>query len=234
MIITKLKDFMYPKRCPICDDVLPAGEKICPACRVGLKYIKEPRCMKCGKGPLSHGEIFCHDCRKTEHVYDRGFALYDYSCISESVYRFKYEKRQEYADFYADEIYEHLYDEVQSMKTDCFIPVPISAQRLYKRGYNQAGLIAAGLSDRFGIPCFSDIVVRARNTAPLKTMGPSERQNNLKGSFKMTCDDVKCSTTIIIDDIYTTGSTIDEISRLLKKSGVRNCFFITLSIGKGI
>ena len=113
------------------------------------------------------------------------------------------------------------------------VPVPLSKQRLYKRGYNQSELLAREVSKQTGVPVLNRFVVRERDTVAQKELNPTERQNNLKKAFKIAQNDVKLSTIIIIDDIYTTGSTVDAVARLLKKAGVKKIYVLALSITAG-
>lgn len=112
------------------------------------------------------------------------------------------------------------------------MPLHPSGQR--KRGYNQAEVLAEQIGKRMHIPVRTDIVKRVRRTTPQKELDNTERQNNLKKAFKICRNDVKLEVAVIIDDIYTTGSTIDEIAAELKRAGVRQVFFITLAIGRGL
>jgi len=80
----------------------------------------------------------------------------------------------------------------------------------------------------------TELIKRVRKTAPMKDLSASERQNNLKRAFKICRNDVKLSTIVIIDDIYTTGSTIDAMSYELRRAGVKHIYFIALSIGRGL
>ena len=113
-------------------------------------------------------------------------------------------------------------------------PVPIHKKRLRRRGYNQATLFAAALGRELQIPVIDNLISRVENTKPMKMLSGRERQNNLKKAFKIGQNDVKLDTIIIIDDIYTTGSTIDALAREIKKAGVTNIYFIALAIGEGI
>ena len=95
-------------------------------------------------------------------------------------------------------------------------------------------MFARALGKEWGIPVREDLVVRGRDTQPLKQLNPAQRQNNLKRAFKIIQNDVKLNTIIIVDDIYTTGSTIDAISMEFSRHGVHTVYFITLAVGKGI
>lgn len=230
-----LLDLMFPKRCPICDDIVPAGEgRVCNCCKRKLQYIREPRCRRCGKQLSDESRLFCGDCMHRGHVFDYGYALYDYRSMRNSIYRFKYKNRCEYAKFYAKDICEKLEDEIRFMEADSIVPVPVHVSRLRKRGYNQAQLIAAELSRLTGIPMYNNLVKRVKKTVPQKELNAQERQNNLKKAFHISSDVVKLNKTILVDDIYTTGSTLDAVALELKRHGVETVYFITLCIGEGM
>ena len=123
---------------------------------------------------------------------------------------------------------------ILSWKPDALIPVPIHESRRRERGYNQSDVLAKAIGKRIDIPVYTDWISRCRKTAPQKELEPAERQKNLKKAFKIIHDDVKLNTIVIIDDIYTTGSTIDNVAQCAKDAGVKKIYFITLSIGKGM
>jgi ComF family protein len=231
----KLVNLIFPRRCPVCDDIVPIGEGlICRSCRVKPRYIKEPRCRKCGRQLADMAKIYCDDCGTRKHIYDYGYGLYDYQSMKSSIYRFKYKNRCEYAEFYAREIYEKLGNEIKLMNADAIIPVPIHSSRLRTRGYNQAELVARELSAITGIPERADLVKRVKKTVPQKELSPWERQNNLKKAFNISADVVKLNKTILVDDIYTTGSTLDAVAMELKRHGAGQVYFIALCIGEGV
>lgn len=233
--LEKIINLVYPARCPICDDIVPMGQGLaCEECRVRIKYIREPRCRKCGKQLLDETTVFCMDCEKQKHAYEQGYALYDYQSMKKSIYRFKYSKRSEYAKYYAEDILEHLSEEIKKMDADALIPVPLYKKKKVARGYNQAEVLAKELSKLTGIPCYADLVVRVKNTVPQKELDNNERQNNLKKAFLIHSDVVKLKKTIVVDDIYTTGSTVDAVARELRQHGVGKVYFLTLCIGEGM
>lgn len=226
---------LFPRRCPVCDEIVPMGEGlICSRCRTKPQYIREPRCRRCGKQLMGEARQFCHDCMQRKHVYDYGYALYDYQSMRKSIYRFKYGKRCEYAAFYAEDICEKLSDEIRMMEADVIVPVPVHASRRRSRGYNQAELIAVELSRLTGIAVDGKLVKRVRKTVPQKELTIQERQNNLKKAFNISTNVVKLNKVILVDDIYTTGSTFDAIAMELKRHGVKSVYFIALCIGEGM
>lgn len=224
---------LFPLRCPVCDGIVGAwGEKICLGCMGKLKLITPPWCMKCGKKLLAEGE-YCADCRGREHLFDRGRALYEYDSASVSIYRFKYAGRREYAGFFGEQIVEYLGGFIADVRPDALVPVPLHRKRLAARGYNQAQLLANEVGRRMNVPVCAGLVSRVKNTAPLKGQNPKERQNNLKKAFNIAQNDVKLEKVIIMDDIYTTGSTMDEMARVLKEAGVKEVYCVSLAGGAG-
>ena len=230
----KFLDVIFPRRCIVCDRVLKMSENgICGECANLVHKIVPPYCMTCGKQIRNEDEILCPDCRDTYHYYDEGRAMYLYDdAMKRSIYRFKYGGRCEYAKFYGEQLSFKFKEYLDHIAPDVLIPIPIHKKRLKKRGYNQAELIAAELSNRLKIPLCSNLLIRTDETLRQKDLNASERQNNLKKAFKTTRNDVKLSTAVLIDDIYTTGATIDAAAAALKGIGVGKVYFICLCSGR--
>lgn len=229
-----LLDCIYPRRCAICDRTITGHNGICRWCEPGVRFVEEPVCMKCGKHVKNQTEIFCYDCKRTVKAFNRGFAVFEYEYIKESLFKFKYSGRAEYSSFYADMTAKRLGETFAQLGIEAFVPVPIHRKRYAKRGYNQAEEYAKELSRLTGIGVKSKWIARAVNTAPLKKMGNQDRQKNLEKAFKLNRNDVKLEKVCIVDDIYTTGATINRIARLLREQGVKEVYFVTIAIGKGL
>lgn len=230
----KLLQLVFPRRCPVCDEIVtPGGEKICLGCMKKLKLLTQPWCMRCGKKLAAEGE-FCSDCREKEHRFVRGRALYEYESAALPIYRFKYGGRREYADFFGEQAAEYLGGFAAGIRAEALIPIPLHRRRKIERGYNQAQLLAERIGERIGLPVYSDLLVRTRHTTPLKYQNPAERQINLKNAFNISQNDVKLKRVLLVDDIYTTGSTMDEAAGTLRSAGVEEVYFITLACGTGI
>jgi len=234
--LNRCLDIVYPPRCPACNEIsLGSQLGFCQECFGKIHFVNEPWCLKCGK-PIEEEEMeYCSDCMERPHFFDQGRSplVYD-DYVRKSIYRFKYNSKKEYARYYAKIINDTLHRKIKSWKAQALIPVPLHKSKLNKRGFNQSYLIAKELSKYVNIPVMDNILVRQNQTKVQKNLGAKERENNLKKAFIVRKNSVKLNTVIIIDDIYTTGSTIDAISKVLKESGVGKVYFVTLSIGRGI
>lgn len=192
------------------------------------------KCMKCGKKLEEQEQEYCKDCTRLKHFFTRGISLYDYNCVADSLYRFKYGNRSSYAEYFGEEIAFFFGDLLRDWKIDGLVPVPMFAAKERRRGYNQAVCLAQSVGKYLNLPVYTDVVKRIRNTVPLKNLNPGERRNNLKNAFKIVPFGVKLDNIVIVDDIYTTGSTVDEIAELFLQNGCRNVYVITLAIGSGV
>ncbi len=229
-----LQDILFPRRCPVCDEITDnKADGVCRTCAEKIVYIKPPFCMKCGKQLWEEKEEYCEDCSQKKHFYIQGTALYEYGSMADSLFRFKYESRAEYAYFYGMELWKRRGQWLLSLKADALVPIPIHPSRMRRRGYNQASLIARELSRLSGIPVNEELIVRTKRTKAQKELSERERQNNLKKAFKILQNDVKLNTIVIIDDIYTTGSTIDAVAEMLLQAGVCKIYYMVMAIGRG-
>lgn len=232
-------DILYPRRCALCDGVLLPKEKfLCRRCEGRAAFITGDYCMKCGK-PVEGDEEYCPDCSRKETTFQCGRSVFVYdSLMRGSITRFKYHGRQEYAGFYAHAMYQQFHVWMDQIAPDALIPVPVHKERYRKRGYNQAELVAVELSRLCGVPVVSDYLLRTKNTLPQKELSDRERYVNLCRAFSLRTETqelyktMKC--VILIDDIYTTGSTIEACAQILSRRGVCKIYFICISIGQRI
>lgn len=232
-----LLDALFPRRCPVCEDiVMPKGELICPSCLGRFSFVKSPVCLKCGKEVFSPSMEYCFDCSRHPHSFEYGFAMINYNEISShAMAAVKYRNRREYLDFFAAEAAERFGDRLRGIGADCLIPVPVHPSRLRKRGFNQAEVLAEKLSNRLEIPVCNNLLCRNKKTEAQKELNPQERLKNLEQAFAAKQDiglDVP-ERVILIDDIYTTGSTLEACSRALKQAGVKKVYFFSVCIGQG-
>lgn len=232
-LINQIVDVIFPRCCPVCHDIVSVrGELICPQCRNLLNYVKDPYCIKCGKQMKESSDRYCSRCSKRSMEFTEGRAVFVYDDIMrKSIYRFKYGQRQEYAQFYANEIYIRYRVKIEEWNPDVIIPIPLHKSKLKKRGYNQAYLIAKQLSILTNIPVDNKLLSREKKTQIQKNLGVGERESNLKNAFKISANRVQYLSAMLIDDIYTTGATFCSASNTLKSCGITCIYCISLSIG---
>lgn len=222
---------LYPKTCCFCGQV--SLEELCPECAKKVEYIEEPRCKKCGRPVRYKEQEYCHECQKRVFHYEQGKSIWLHKQpVSGSIYQFKYHNRRIYGEFYAKEMYRLLGRYVREWGIDVIIPVPLHKKRKRVRGYNQAEIVAKHLGKMLEIPVDTKAVIRKRYTKPQKELSDKERKQNLQNAFQTVGDVSKYKNVLLIDDIYTTGSTIDTIAQILMKEGVSKVCFLTISIGQ--
>lgn len=234
IVLTKIIDAIYPRHCPICHDIVrDKGKSACDICKSKLIVVNDPYCMRCGK-PVKYSDIvYCKYCSSSDVSFDEGRAVFVYDDImKKSIYKFKYNGREEYARFYAESIYEKYKEKIKQWNPDVIIPIPIHKSKLRKRGYNQAYLIARELSNLTKIPVNNKLLYRAKKTEIQKNLSALDRKSNLKNAFKIHPNKVQYLSAMLIDDIYTTGATMINASMVLKDSGINNVYCISLSIGR--
>ena len=207
---------------------------VCASCQKKIVYVQEPRCKSCGK-PIRYAEKeYCEDCKREVLFYDQGKSIWLHkNPVAWSIYQFKYHNRRLFAEYYADEMWQIYGSKIKNWEIDVIIPIPLHWRRRANRGFNQAEILAKHLGRLSGIPVRTKMVRRIRYTERQKMLGNKERKKNLSGAFVVTKRWEKVRNVLLIDDIYTTGNTINEVARILKQEGAEKVFFLTISIGQG-
>lgn len=189
--------------------------------------------MKCGKQMEDERQEYCYDCQQRTHFFREGRSvLIHQETVSKAIYDFKYHDLKcygyafgkEMAGLYGEYLHEH--------GVELLIPIPLHKKRRKERGYNQAEILAKEISRHTGIPFDSYVLKRTKSTNPQKKLDNKERMKNIKGAFTIG-KKIMAENVALIDDIYTTGSTIDEAASVLRNAGVSNVYFLTISIGQG-
>lgn len=224
---------IYPKTCCFCGKV--SEKELCKECAEKVVYITEPRCKKCGKPVRYEEQEYCYDCQKNVHTYEQGRSIWMHKMpVSLSIYQFKYKNRRIYGEFYAKEMFRIYGRLIREWGVEVIIPIPLHRKKKRLRGYNQAEIIARNLGEIMDIPVDCKSVIRNRYTRPQKELNDKERKKNLKQAFSITSQWANYKNVLVIDDIYTTGSTIDAVSRVLKETQrAEVIYFLTIAIGIG-
>ncbi len=228
---------LFPRRCPVCHEIVtPRGELVCKSCEKKLPWVRPPFCLKCGKEIAGEDREYCRDCARHVRSFERGAALLNYNEITgASMARIKYHNRREYLDFYARAMAARLGPAVRRMDARILVPIPVHSSRLRERGFNQAQELAARLGELWDMEVDEGLLVREKRTARQKDLSPDQRLANLQQAFAISGKRQRNGdipqAVILVDDIYTTGSTVEACARMLKEAGVKRVYFVSICIG---
>jgi len=226
--ITVLKraalDLLFPRWCLGCGK---EGDFICGDCRRDLPVITPPVCPRCGS-PLSQGAA-CHDWPDTPDGIDgiRSPFVFD-GVIRRAVHELKYRNLRALAPLLAGLLYDHLVS--NPLPADVLVPVPLHPKRLRERGYNQSALISEELGRRCGLPVAANGLIRRHYTVPqARSAGVSERQQNVAGAFACREEGFRGRQVLLIDDVSTSGATLNACAGALKAAGAAQVRGLTLA-----
>lgn len=228
--LTKL---IYPVRCPVCRGLLENdGTRIHESCRDRLKYVSSPRCFKCGRQVESDDIGVCFECQSKSHRYDYGFPVFEYNdSARRAMLDYKKNGRKSNGEFFAHEAAERIGALLKGYAPQVLIPVPIHKSRLNERGFNQSAVLAEIIGRSLGIPIDEEFLVKTRKTAQQKSLSGKERNKSLSGAYECM-GERNYERVCLVDDIYTTGNTLDECAGVLKKNGVRQVGFVAMCAGR--
>ena len=225
----RMLDFALPPRCPACGAITEAPHRFCFPCWSELVFLGEPCCARCAL-PFDYGqgeEAVCGGCMAHPPRFDRLRAAVAYGDIPRKVaLKLKYGGRPGVAETMARFMARHL-----EAGTDALlVPVPLHRWRIWRRGYNQAALVAAALGRRAGLETRLDLIRRVKATPPLKAMSPRQRRDALRGAFRVPAErkaEVKGRRIILVDDVYTSGATANGCARVLRRAGAAEVQVLT-------
>lgn len=227
-----LIELLYPKhtKCSVCGR--EASEAVCGACLTHLEYIEGRVCLKCGKGiDDEYNNNICPDCHGLDKYFNMAFSCFQYKDMGKTIiHMLKYEGCKEISYVLARLMHQKIKDE--AIRFDAVVPIPIHKAKEEKRGFNQAKLIAEEIAAAIDIPLW-DCIIRTKETAEQFKLDKIHRNLNVHNAFciNLLYNSVKYKNVLLVDDIYTTGSTVNECSRILKQYGVQNVYVITAATG---
>ena len=238
-MILALRKLIYPPKCIVCTQLLDEKKDhdyVCPKCHHHI--LREHICPICSK-PYSIDGTSCPYCDEVPSSITQIIALYPYSSIyKRSVLRWKYKGIRKYGKGFATLIEEEK-EVLKELDIQALIPVPVSAKRYQERGFNQAYDLAYHLSEKLGVPLY-DMLVRNKHTKPQSKCTKAERAKNIRNTISVSSipydilgkrEKINIA---IIDDIYTTGSTVRESVRVLseeKNISIGNVYVIVVCVG---
>jgi ComF family protein len=229
-----LFQFFLPPQCPCCEKFSEEGKPgFCSNCLSQIRWIEPPFCSICGI-PFISREVETHPCgacvtHRKYFTIARALGAFEGS-LQEAIHRWKYEGKTYLTPFFADWMAEGLNRHWEPGSLDLLIPVPLHTRRLRKRGFNQALLLVRELSRRTGIPYRKTILQKKKPTIPQVNLSGVEREKALRGTFHVIGkEELSGLSVLLIDDVYTTGATVNECSKVLLRGGAKRVNVLTLA-----
>lgn len=228
-----LLGLFFPPHCAICGaDTVPKSH-LCGRCAAGARRIEAPFCRTCSQpfeGAIT-GEFSCSDCASRRYHFEcavSGFVAQ--GVVRQFIHRFKYNRqfhlRHQLAEWAAAGLEDR---RIQSQPFDAFVPVPLHPTRKREREFNQAEVLADLLGQRAGVPSIN-LLERLRYTTSQTRLDEEERMENLRGAFRVRNPAaVRDRHFILVDDVFTTGSTVEECARVLREAGAASVRALTVA-----
>jgi ComF family protein len=230
-IITFIIDIIYPHQCLSCKDFI-ASSGMCVQCWKKLFFITNPCCSICSE-PFefdTRNDMICGDCLIERPVFDQALCLIDYNDFSKKlIHKLKFQDNYLVAKFFAP----MLKNKIMSCQYDIdyIIPVPMHKYKLLTRKYNHAALLARYITKNLKVKSNSDVLIKKIKTKSQASLSKKARLINIKNSFQVNPaykDKILGKNILIIDDVYTTGATLNECSKILKKNGANKIIVATI------
>ena len=229
-------NLIFPPVCPLCKTLLDGTEQtltLCPACHKAIRLVHPPYCPRCGLPvPSGDGEGYlCGLCLSERWYFEvhRTSGLYE-GVLKEAIHRFKYGGVFPLVRVFGDLLQPPLQALSQDYSMDVMIPVPLHIRRLRERGFNQALLLVKELNKRTGITYAERALQKVHDTPVQSALKKKERKKNLRGAFQVKDQEtIQGKAVVLVDDVYTTGATVNECSRALLKAGAAKVAVLTVA-----
>lgn len=213
-----VEHWLFPAACVLCRKPGADGHELCTACLIDLPY-NTLACTRCALPLPAPSEALCGNCQQKPPAYDHALSLFHYAHpVDQLIQRLKFNAKLNMARLFGELMAGQLLRQ-KRMLPELIIPVPLHRARLRTRGFNQALEIARPLAQRLGIPIDYQHCVRSRATAVQSLLPAKEKHANVKGAFSVA-KPVRARHIALIDDVMTTGHTLEEVARVLRKAGV--------------
>lgn len=235
-----LLNFVFPLDCKICEKPIreSKGYSICEDCFKTIELIEHPYCIKCGKPLISTGyfkqnrEIICLECKRKKYSFEfsRSIGIYN-KVLKKCIHLFKYYGEKKLAIPLGKLMVDYLLKNNEfENKFDLIIPVPLHNNDLKKRGFNQSVLLGKAIEDYFSVPVREKVLVKKKLTPFQVNLSKKERERNILSAFSVEKpEEIEGKNILILDDVFTTGSTVEECAKELMKARANNIIVLTLA-----
>ena len=233
MVFDKILDILFPPKCIICGKVLDknADLLLCDACETGYKF-KIICCSKCSGVMTETKRPVCYTCRASKRYFDGAVSASRYTgMLRKAIHRFKFRGKAHMTKTLAGLIeYAFIKSGAKAEAFDFVASVPPDMKRYRKRGFDHAGLLGKAASEKLNVPFLDNAAVKIKSNLPQHRLNARQRAANVRGAYKVVKpDEIKGKNILLIDDIFTTGSTANELSRMLKKAGAKYVLVATIA-----
>jgi ComF family protein len=227
-------DLLFSSQCIMCGEKRENGEDgICHGCLSQIDYISSPLCQRCGLPflPESGSDHFCQGCLTLPPSFGIARALAKYAGgLKEAITCFKYGDKITLGENLGRFMAKIPYPDLTLTTYNLLMPVPLHPKRLKERGFNQAVILASQMSRKYQIPLDSLSLRRNRPTESQINLNFKERRRNVRGAFEVKDrKKVKAKNVLLIDDVYTSGATVNECAKVLMKAGAARVDVLTLA-----
>ncbi len=230
---------LFPPVCILCGTGrVTSDSSVCESCAKDIYLVEGPICNHCGlpvPGLQSGSQGRCGKCLEHKPLYDKArFSVYYSRVIRRGILKFKFQSSlflaETLSSYLTKTFQEHFLDE----KLDAIIPIPVHDRRLVRRGYNQCAILAIKLGNNVNVEVLTNTLNKTVNTLPQTRLKRNQRIENVKGSFSVRKpEEIRGKRLLLLDDVFTTGSTISEASRTLRKHGADSVQALVLSVRHG-
>ena len=223
--IWEILDTLFPPHCTGCEKW---GVRLCDDCFRSIRRIKDPVCDCCGEPLYGFTENLCTRCKSSSIYIDhiRSWAIFE-GVLKKSIHKLKYHRDIGLGMILAQPMISYL--KKLDWHVDLIIPVPLDKERVKSRGYNQASLLAKPISYDIGVRFNSNCLTRFKTTKSQVGLSMSQRTENVKGAFRSGSLDISGLSILLIDDVVTTGSTLNSCADALKECGAKVVYGLTLA-----
>ncbi len=228
----RLIRLLFPPRCLLCDRVVRSFAAICCDCAEYAPLLHDQHlCKKCSR-PIGEEHFLCQDCLVHLRYFTASFAAATYEGdLRKALLRFKFHARPDMMRGFGRLILSRLGQEEFLPRFDFAIGVPMTKRRIKARGYNQSELLARMVAPHLHIPFVRNVIRKIRETAPQSALPYHERLTNLRGAFRVSQPElVKNKRILLVDDIFTTGATTNEVSKTLLRAGAKEVYVAVVAV----
>lgn len=233
-------DFIFPAECAACKG-FSGDDRVsifCKTCWDGIQRLDAPGCRQCGRPFLAFAaapgfpEFLCGECQASPPFFDRAISAAFYGGVMKAaIHQFKFSQKTGLGNMLASVILQAIDGKFDPAVYRIILPVPLHRSRYKQRGYNQAELLARHVADAHHLTLMTENLVRVRQTtAQWKIATRRDRRKNVKDAFQVRVpEQIRGQHLIVLDDIFTTGATVNECAKVLKEAGAASVFVVTLS-----